>query len=141
MAVQVKKVVLWRAHVANRSGELARVLEPLAAAKTNLRVVMGYGQGDGAVIELFPVAGKKAMAAAREAGLAASPIPCLLVEGDDRPGLGAAMARAIAEAGVNMSFLVAETVGRKFSAVFGFQSDQDAGAAAKAIRGAARKRR
>jgi hypothetical protein len=138
MAVTVKKVTLWRKEVANEPGVLAGVLEPLAQAGANLRVVMGYAMGDSgrAAIEVFPISGKKAAATA--AGLAASPIACLLVEGDDRPGLGAGMARATANAGVNISFLVAETVGRKFSAVFGFQSDSDAAAAAKAIKSAAK---
>lgn len=141
MAVTVKKMTLWRTEVSNRAGELARVLDPLANAGANLRVVMGYGMPndpDRGVIELFPVSGKKATAAAQSAGLAASPIPCLLAEGDDRAGLGRDMARAIAEAGVNISFLMAETVGRKFSAIFGFASDADAQVATKAIKAAAK---
>jgi hypothetical protein len=48
------------------------------------------------------------------------------------------MARAIAEQGVNLSFLVAETVGRRFSAVFGFGSDADAARATQAIKAAAK---
>jgi hypothetical protein len=141
MALTVKKITLWRKEVPHRAGALADLLEPLAAAGTNLRVVMGYalpgaaGQG---VVEVFPVTGKKATAAASGAGLAASPIACLLVEGDDRPGLGARLARAIAGAGVNVSFLMAETVGRKFSAVFGFQSEGDAATATRAIKTAGR---
>jgi hypothetical protein len=141
MAVNVKKVELWRTEVSNQPGELARVLEPLANAQANLRVVMGYAGGAGqAVIELFPVAGKKTVAAAKQAGLAASPIACVLVEGDDRAGLGRDMARAISDAGVNISFLVAETVGRKFSAVFGFASEADAATAQKAVKRAAAKK-
>jgi hypothetical protein len=138
MAVTVKKVALWRTEVPQRPGELARVLGPLADAGGNLRVVMGYGMGDHAVVELFPVAGKKAVAAAQSVGLGASPIPCVLAEGDDRSGLGRDMASAIAGAGVNISFLMAETVGRKFSAVFGFANDVDAGSAMKAIKAASR---
>jgi hypothetical protein len=143
MAVTVKKAVLWRKEVADEPGALARVLAPLADAGTNLRVVMGYSMGESgrAAIEVLPVTGKKATRAASGAGLAASDIACLLVEGDDRPGLGAAMARAVAAVGVNISFMVGETVGRKFSAVFGFRTDADAAAAAKAIKTAAKPRR
>ncbi|MGH7898067.1 MAG: hypothetical protein ACREQQ_08945 [Candidatus Binatia bacterium] len=142
MAVTVKKVVLWRTEVPNDTGKLAHVLDPLADADANLRVVMGYGLGDSglAAIELFPVSGKKAVAAAQAAGLSASPIACLLAEGDDRAGLGRDIARAIADSGVNIHFLIAETVGRKFSAVLGFGSDSDAAAAAKAIKSAAKKK-
>jgi hypothetical protein len=143
MAVGVKKVTLWRTEVAHEAGALAAVLEPLARAGANLRVVMGYGMGESgrAAIEVFPVTGKKATAAATAAGLAVSPIPCLLVEGDDRPGLGANMARAVADARINVAFLVAETIGRKFSAVFGFQNDADAAAASKVIKSAAKPRK
>ncbi len=143
MAVTVKRVALWRTEVSNQPGELARVLEPLAEAKTNLRVVMGYGlPGATAVIELFPVTGKKAIQAAEAAGLKPSPIPWVLVEGDDRPGIGRDMTRAIADAGVNVAFVMGETVGRRFSAVFGFSNDADAATAEKAMKaGASRKRK
>ncbi len=141
MAVTVKKAVLWRVETAHAPGVLVDVLEPLAAAGADLRVVMGYGfpgPSDRAAIEVFPVAGKKVTAAAQAAGLSPSAIACLLVEGDNRAGLGAAMARAIAAAGINISFLMAEVVGRKFSAVFGFASDADAALAQKAIKSAAK---
>ena len=143
MGLNVKKATLWRKEVTHEPGVLAGVLEPLAQASVNLRVVMGYAMGDSgrAAIEVFPIAGKKASRAAGEAGLQASMIPCLLVEGDDRAGLGAAMARAIASAGINISFLSAETVGRKFSAVLGFRNDAEATAAAKAIKSAAKPRK
>lgn len=141
MAITAKKVTVWRKEVTNTPGVLADVLAPLAAAGANLRVVMGYafpGEPTRAAVEVFPIAGKKVTSTARAAGLSASPIACLLVEGDDRAGLGADMARAVAAAGVNISFVVAESVGRKFSAVFGFENDAAAMTAAKAIRSAAK---
>jgi hypothetical protein len=101
---------------------------------------MGYRQlgGSTAVIEVSPVSGKKAVAAAQSEGLGASTIPTLLVEGDDRPGLGHALARAIADAGINLDFLVAQVVGRKFSAIFGFGNEADARTAASLIKKAGR---
>jgi len=66
--------------------------------------------GTKAAIELYPIAGKKASPAAAEAGLSASSIPTLLVEGDDKPGLGFAIAQAIAGAKVNMTFFVAQSM-------------------------------
>jgi hypothetical protein len=142
MAVTVKKVQLWRGTVPDKPGTLADVLEPVAEAKASLRVVLAYGLGDSGrcAVEVFPITGKSAAAAAASVGLAAATTPCLLVEGDDRARLGADMARAIAAAGVNISFVVAEVVGRKFSAVFGFRSDVDAATAAKAIKSAAKSR-
>ena len=141
MAIAVKKATLWRKEVANDPGLLADVLEPLSAAGANLRVVMGYvmpGDATRAAIEVYPITGKRQVDAAKAAGLTESQIACLLVEGDDRAGLGAGMARAIARDNVNISFVMAETIGRKFSAVFGFQNDGDAAAAMRAIKSAAK---
>lgn len=129
MAVSVKQIKLWRAEVANRPGALAGALGPLAQAGAALKVVMGYrlpGDEDRAAIEVYPVSGKRVVSAARSAGLADSGIPTLLVDGDDRPGLGAAIARDIAGAGINMIFLMAQVVGRRYSAILGFESEADA---------------
>ena len=137
MAVTVKKIVLWRKEVENKAGVLANALAPLANTGTDIHVVMAYrfpGQESEAAIELFPVTGKKSVTAAEEAGFSASAIPALLVEGDNRAGLGYATAQAIADAGINMDCLVAQVVGRNYSAVFGFESDVDATKCAAIIR-------
>jgi hypothetical protein len=102
MPVTVKNISLWRKEVENQIGTLAQTLEPVTKAGANLRVLMGYrypGNEARAAIELYPVSGKKATAAASGAGFAASSISTVLVEGDDRPGLGLAIAQAIAGAG------------------------------------------
>jgi hypothetical protein len=126
MAVAVKKIVLWRADVQNEPGVLDRVLAPLADAGADLKVVMGYrysGGGNKAAIEVYPVSGRKATAAARAAGLSPSSIPTLLVEGDDRPGLGHALAEAIADAEINVAFLGTQVQGKRFSVVIGFDNE------------------
>jgi len=140
MAVTVKKATLWRKEVENRPGELASTLEPLVGAGADLKVVMGYRYGPGeskAAIELYPVAGRKALAAAHQAGLSASTIPTLVVEGDDKPGLGHAIAKALADAKINLAFVIAQVIGRRYSAVFGFESEADAAQAARLIKKAA----
>lgn len=140
MAITVKKITLWRRESGDRPGLMAETLRPLAGYGVGLNVAMGYKQpGTGtAVIEVSPVSGKKAVAAAESEGLAASAIPTLLVEGDDRPGLGYALSRGIADAGINLDFLVAQVVGRKFSAIFGFANEADAKTAVGLIKKAAK---
>jgi hypothetical protein len=142
MAVSVKRITLWRADVENRPGVLASALEPLARAGADLRLVMGYRfpqTPEHSAIELYPVSGKKATAAAEAAGLtAATHIPCLLVEGDNRPGLGAAITRGLAEANLNIAFLMAQVVGRRFSASIGFDDDGAATQAGRIIKQAAK---
>ena len=144
MAVTVKKIVLWRKEVENRPGALASALESLAGAGADLEVVMAYrypGEESRAAVELYPVTAMKSVAAAKEAGLAASSIPAYLVEGDNRPGLGHAISKAIADEGINMDFVVAQVIGRKYSAIFGFGSEADATKGAAAIKKAAAPKR
>ena len=141
MAVTVKKVALWRRDLDNRPGALANVLEPLARAGTDLQVAMGYrfpGNESRAAVEVAPVTSRKATVAAQGAGLQPSGIPTLLVAGDNRPGLGFALSQGMADAGINMAFLVAQTIGRRYSAVFGFESDADADRAAAIIKQASK---
>jgi hypothetical protein len=44
----------------------------------------------------------------------------------------------VADAGINLSLLMAQVVGRKFSAIFGFGAEADAKAAAPILRKAGR---
>jgi hypothetical protein len=140
MAITLKKITLWRKEVDNKPGALAETLALLAQAGTDLQAVMGYrypGDQGKAAIELHPVSGKKAIEAAQSAGLAASSIPTVLVQGDNRPGLGHAIAKALGDAGINLNFVLAQVVGRKYAAVLGFENDSDAAKAIALIRKAA----
>ena len=140
MAVSVKKITLWRREIADQPGTLAEVLAPIAASGTSLQVVMGYRYPEPAgraAVELAPVSGRKARSAAQAAGLAPAPIGALLVQGDDRPGLGRTLAGAVAAAGINLHFLMALVAGRRYAAVFGFASDAEAASAAAIIKKAA----
>jgi hypothetical protein len=144
MPVKVKKITLWRKELENRVGTLSGTLEPLAKAGADLQVVMGYcypGEHGRAAVELFPIASKKTASAAQTAGLAASGIPAIHVEGDNRLGLGHAITRALADAGVNLDFLVVQVIGRKYSAVLGFENDADARQAVGVIKKAAGKKK
>jgi hypothetical protein len=51
------------------------------------------------------------------------------------------MTQAIAEAGINLSFMVAQVAGRRYSAVFGFESEADAARATALIKKAAKRRK
>jgi hypothetical protein len=137
MAIKVRVITLWRREVENRPGALARTLEPLARAGADLEVVMAYrypGGQEMAAIELCPVSGKRATAAAQAAGLTATSIPTLLVEGDNRPGQAHAITQAIAGAGINLSFFLAQAIGRKYSAILGFETEADARRASSLIK-------
>jgi hypothetical protein len=142
MAISVKKITLWRREIDDRPGSLAQVLAPVADAGTSLRVVMGYRYPEPAgkaAVELAPVTGRKATAAAQAAGLSPASIGALLVEGDDRPGLGRTLSSALGQAGINLHFLMALVTGRRYAAVFGFGTDADADRAVSIIKKSAAK--
>ena len=140
MTVTVKPIKIWRKEVENRPGELAKTLEPLVAAGADFQVLMGYrypGNESRAALEIYPVTGKKATAAAAAGGLRAAEFPCLLVEGDNKPGVAQSIAKAIADAEINMSFVVAQSIGKKYAAIFGFENDADTRKATAVIKRAA----
>jgi hypothetical protein len=144
MAVSVKPITLWRREVTDRTGALAETLEPLAKAGVDLQVCMAYripGQTGRAVIEVATLKGKKAAAAGQAAGLAPAAFPAVLVTGDNRAGLGHAIASALAGAGISGSFLVTQVLGRKFTSVFGFENEADSTRAAALIKKAAAARK
>ena len=88
MALTVKKITLWRGEVEDKPGVLGNVLGPLAGTGTDLQVVMGYhyhGPGNKAAIEVYPVSGKKATAAAGGAGLAPRRFPRSWSKGTTSP--------------------------------------------------------
>ena len=98
MAMTVKEISLWRREIDNQPGVLAQVLDAFADSRVDLKVLMAYrytGNEAKGAVELFPVSGKKAAAAARAAGLTRADIPAVLVEGANKPGIGYATTRAI----------------------------------------------
>jgi hypothetical protein len=142
MLVTIKKVTLWRTEVENKPGALNTVLAPLAKAGADLQVVMGYHyhvDKSKAVVEVCPVSGKKVTTAASKVGLKATAISTLLVQGNNKAGLGHAIAQAVAEAGINVTFLVAQVIDKHFSAVMGFEDEAASKQATTLIKKAVKK--
>lgn len=137
MPVRIKPITLWRAEVDNQPGALARLLEPLASVKADLKVVMGYrlpGDHTRAAIEIYPVMGTVLTSAAHTVGLSESRIGALLIEGQNRPGLGHAVTSRLASAGINIDFLVTQVSGGQYSTVIGFDNADDAARAVPLIK-------
>jgi hypothetical protein len=137
MGVTIKRVELWRTEIRDKPGVLAATLEPLAQSKADLKIVRKYsvpGRSSRATVEIFPGTGRRAALAARVAGFSISPTPVLLVEGDNRPGLAYAVANTVAWAGISVQFLSAQVVGRRYSALLGFKTDEEARKAGTLIR-------
>jgi hypothetical protein len=138
MALKVTKVDVWAGEMQDQPGGLAQMLEALASARASVDCVIARRQPDRpgfGVAFITPVKGKKAQDSARAAGVSpAQGIATLRVEGSDKPGLGAKIVRAIADANVNLRGVSAAVIGNKFVAYFGFDSADDAAKAAKALK-------
>jgi hypothetical protein len=141
MSLKVTKLDVWSGEIQDQPGGLTGVLRQLAGAGASLEMVVARRQPDkpgAGIVFLAPVKGRKATEAAAMAGLSpATGMAALRIEGTDRPGLGAKMTSAIADAGVNMRGLSAAALGSRFVAYVAFDSVQDAEKAAKAIRAVA----
>jgi hypothetical protein len=133
---------VWASELADQPGGLARVLQALAENGASIDCCIARRQPDRpgtGVAFISPVRGAKAESAARNAGASpAMDVATLRVEGDDTPGAGARLCRAIANAGINMRGLSAMVMGGRYVAYFGFDNPDDANRAAEAMRSADR---
>lgn len=138
MALKVTKTDVWVAEIDDQPGGLAACLEELAKAGANLDCVIARRQPNKAgsgVAFVTPLTGRKVRAMAGGAGFQlAKPIATLRVDGNNKPGIGARIMRAVADAGVSMRGASAMAVGRQFVCYLGFDREADAAKAAKAIR-------
>jgi predicted amino acid-binding ACT domain protein len=140
MSLKVTKLEVWSGEIRDRPGGLAGVLRELAGAGASLEMLVARRQPDrpgSGIVFLAPVKGRKAVSAAAVAGLAPTAgVSALRIEGTDRPGLGAQLTGAIADAGINLRGLSAAVVGGRFAAYLAFDGQGDAEKAAKLIRAA-----
>jgi len=144
MALKVTKTQVWAVEIQDQPGGLAKVLGALAEAGANLECVIARRAPDkpgAAVAFVTPLRGKKVLAAAAAAGFQeAQKVATVKVEGGDRPGLGAQITKAVADAGVSLRGLSAAVVGRQFVCYLGLDSQDDANKAAAALKALARKK-
>ena len=138
MALKATRNDVWIATIEDRAGGAAPVLESLAKAKVNLEMVFARRlpeqPGTGMLI-VGPIKGKKAEKAALAAGVARTgAIHGVRVEGGDKPGLGARIARTLGDAGISFRGLTAHAIGRKFVCHLALDSAEDAARAAALLK-------
>ncbi len=137
MALKVTKVDVRVASIEDRPGGAAEKLEALAQGGANLEMLLARrtdepGKG---VMFVTPVKGAKATRAAQQAGFnAPEHIHSVRIEGTDKPGLGAKIARALGDAGVNFRGISALAIGRKFVSFVALDSAEDAAKAASVLK-------
>jgi hypothetical protein len=138
--ITLRKITLWRREIDSRPEALTDVLEPFVNTGTDLQVVMRYRhprEDNKAIVEVYPQSSEEEeqwRPVMQAAGLKASYVPALLIEGDYVSGLSYGVAKTIAELNLKIMFLVAQTTDDgKYTATIGFESDADAEKAAVSL--------
>jgi len=128
MAYSIEKVDVWSGPIKDKPGGLTETLNTVTDAGANLQFLLARRAERGAaVIFMAPVKGAGQARAAKKAGLSKSAgLVALRVEGPDKKGLGAAMSKALAEAGINLRGFSATAIGRKCVVYIAFDSARDA---------------
>src|SRR5882672_7529014 len=134
MALKASRTDMWTCPLEDRAGGTAEKLEALAKAGASLEMVFARRapeQPDQGILFVTPVKGAKAIRAAQQAGIVkAEGIHAVRVEGGDKPGLGAKIARGLGAAGISFRGLTAIALGKKFISYIALDNEEDA---AKAV--------
>jgi len=136
MAYTVKKVDVWVGDILNRPGSLARVLEGLGNAGTELEFLIARRVSETTSrVFLAPIKGAKQQRAAADVGLVrATKMQSLRIEGPDRAGLGADITRAVADQGINLRGASAASIGRKAVCYLAVESEAEHKNAVRVVR-------
>jgi len=92
-------------YLANRPGMLAMLAEQIASAGVNIEALAAYGVGEEGRVHLMAGDAAAVRSVLRRAGLSFNEREVLLTTLSRRPGSLAAMARSLADAGVNIEAL------------------------------------
>lgn len=130
MDLQIDRVDVWAAPIADTPGGLATLLAKLKEAGTNLEFIIARRSPDQpgkGVVFVTPLSGEKQVAAATALGFhATESVQSVRIEGPDAPGLGAALTAKLAATGLSLRGLSAATIGGRFVMYLGLDSAEDA---------------
>ncbi len=137
--MKAQRVDTWAAAIEDRPGGLSAKLAALAAAKVNLEFVIARRAPDKpgtGVVFVTPIRGARQRRAAIAAGFTkTTKLHTVRVEGADKPGEGARLARALADQRVNLRGLSAAAIGRRFVAHIALDTSAAAAKAMRTVRG------
>jgi len=115
---------LFVVQMKNVPGELAAVLDTLAGAGVNVMITAVTAEDRGTV--LFVADDDAATRAAfTEADVSYAERSSVVIRAENRPGAGAAFCRTLADAGVNIDFLLPLEVDREHATLVLVVDDQD----------------
>jgi hypothetical protein len=138
MKMNVQRTDVWAATIDDRPGGLHEKLAGLAEAGANLEFVISRRTpeqpGEG-VVFVTPIKGARQTNAAEQAGFRKTArLHSVRVEGMDKPGVGAAMTEALADAGLNLRGVSGASLGRQFIAYLALDTADDAAIAIETLK-------
>ena len=129
MAYQITTGDICVGEIKDQAGGLAEKLEAVSKAGANLDFLIARRSADKSgtgVVFLAPAHGEDATRAAEQAGLSKwASAHSLRIEGPDRPGLGATIARTVAGAGINMRGMSGAKIGDRVVFYLALDSSSD----------------
>lgn len=134
MADQISRVDYYSAIVPDKPGEAARILTALEQAGINLVAFSGFPEGRKAQLDFVAQDGPAFVKAAKKAGLdVGKKKTAFLAQAEDRVGAVAAIARKLAEAGINITSMQAICAGENRYGCLLWVKPEDVRKAAKAL--------
>jgi hypothetical protein len=138
MKMNVQRTDVWAATIDDRPGGLNEKLMALAEAGANLEFIISRRTpdqpGEG-VVFVTPIKGARQTSTAEQAGFRKTDrLHSVRVEGMDKPGLGAAMTEALADAGLNLRGVSGASLGRQFIAYLALDTADDAAIAIETLK-------
>ena len=137
MAHEITKEDVWVGEIEDRTGGVAEKLEAVSRVGVNLEFVIARRAPDKpgkGVVFMAPFRGEESVRAALQAGLSQwTSASTLRVEGPDRPGLGALIAWAVANEGINLRGISGAKLGERSVFYLAFDSANDADKASEAL--------
>jgi hypothetical protein len=130
MKLKVNRTDTWAAPIDDRPGGVADKLAALAAAGANLELIIARRapeQRGSGVVFVTPLKGAKQIKAADAAGFQKTEsLHSIRVQGMDKPGAGAKLTRALAEAGINLRGFSAAAFGKQYVTHLALDTAKDA---------------
>ena len=137
MSLIIEREDVWAASIKDECGGLAQILTGLQEAGVDLDFALARRAPDTpgtGVVFLTPLRSDAEIAAAAKLGFkVTSSVYSVRVEGENAPGIGAALTQELAAAGINLRGLSAAVLGGRFVMYVGLDSEEDAEKAVRVL--------
>jgi len=130
MELITERVEVWAASIEDKPGSLANVLTGLREAGADLNFILARREPDHSgksVVYVTPLNGDAELEAAATLGFnLTARVHSVRVEGENQPGIAAALAFKLAAAGINLRGFSAAVLGTRFILYIGLDFAEDA---------------